>query len=115
MIRFVLDFSSRAYTGSALVEAETLVLKSCPKNLRPVAPPGTMPSTMKSNAIICATANSTVNAVLLATKAQYRVNNRQELYDMEVRSLGFENICRRKAPNPDRKQKLRIKNRLPRV
>lgn len=90
-------------------------MKSCPKNLSPVAPPGTVPRTIKSNAIICATAKRTVNAVLLATKAQYKVKIKQELYESEVSSLGLENICFKKDPNPERKQKLKMKKRLPRV
>jgi len=58
------------YTGNVLDDEDTELLNICPKNLIPVAPPGTVPIIINSKAIICATANSTVSAVLCASNAQ---------------------------------------------
>lgn len=91
------------YTGKVL---ETELRNICPKNFTPVIPPGIAPRIIHSSVIICATANSTVRAVLCSTIAKYNVAVRQLLYDMDRASRSLENICRNMAPKPLRNEKL---------
>lgn len=80
----------------------------------PVAPPGTVPTTINANAIIWAKANSTVRAVLWSHRAQYKVANIQLKYVDDINARCLVNRVLKKAINPDRKQKLNMKNKLPR-
>lgn len=92
------------YTGRLL---ETELRNICPKNLTPVMPPGIVPRIIHSSVIICATANSTVRAVLCSTMAKYSVAVKQHEYDMDRATRSRENICRNIAPKPLRNEKLK--------
>lgn len=61
------------YTGSVL---DTDRRNREPKNLSPVAPPGTSAITINSNVIICTTAQTIVNPVLWTNIAKYSVARR---------------------------------------